>query len=100
VSVFAHVQCPRGGLIIPTHSPYDRQLLREHLEQLTGPAGSVRLGLDGEEWTVTRLHGMLRGCTNCSQPLKLLHCSRTAGRTSVCFTCVLASQDDIPGEGK
>ncbi len=94
VSEFAHVQCSRGGLIMPAYSPYDRQLLREHVQQLVGPVGSLQLGLDGDRWTVTRLGGRPHSCTECSQPLKLLHCSRSGDRTPMCIACVLASPDD------
>ena len=100
VSAFAHVQCSRGGLVMPAHSPYDRQLLRQHVERLVGPTDSVQLGLDGDEWTVTRLRGQPDSCTGCSQPLKLLHCSRVAGHTPMCFTCVLAAPNDAAWEDR
>jgi hypothetical protein len=94
VSDIAQVQCARGGLVLPACSPYDRQLLREHVEKLVAPCGSLQLGLDGNEWTITRLREELSSCTGCSQPLRLLRCRRTADDTLRCIRCVLSLSDD------
>jgi hypothetical protein len=93
VSEFAHVQCSSGGLILPAHSPYDRQVVRQHVQQLVGPIGSVQLGVDGNDWTVTRPNGQPHSCTECAQP-QLLRCSRADGRTPICIACVLAAPNE------
>jgi len=84
-----HVQSSRGGMVMSAHSPYDRQLLREHVERLVSPTGTLRLGLDGNEWIVTRLAGGSRRCHQCTEPLKRLGCRREDSSTTLCIACVL-----------
>ena len=75
---------------MPAGSPYDRQLLREHLEGLVPRVRSVRLGLDGMHWTVTRLGDARPFCTTCAEPRGALLCQRDNDAQSTCIACVMA----------
>ena len=66
VSDVAHMQFSGGGLVMPADSPYDRQLLREHVQTLIQPGSPLQLRLRGNEWTVTRLSGVDPCCTACA----------------------------------
>ena len=50
----AHVEGGSGTFVLPTHSPYDRQVLREHVELLAGRVPTLTLGVHGVRWTISR----------------------------------------------
>ena len=43
-----------GALFLPARTPYDRELLFEHLDLYAKRHGSIRVELDRREWTVKR----------------------------------------------
>jgi hypothetical protein len=47
-----------GGTIIPARSPYEREILIEHIDQCAKRYGSVRVELDRETWTIDCKHGV------------------------------------------
>jgi hypothetical protein len=82
---FAHILFAGGGLIVRVQTPYERELLVEHLEAYTGRHGSVRLELNRRQWTVTRDTGHREPCAACSRRLpKMTY--RSDGRT-LCGAC-------------
>jgi hypothetical protein len=74
---------------MPARSPYDRQLLREHVELLAGRLRTVQLGLDGTRWTVTRVEGQSPSCATCAEPRGVLRCSRADDHEPTCIACVM-----------
>jgi hypothetical protein len=63
----AHISFEGGGLIIPTHTPYERQLLFEHLEVSTKQHGSVRLEINRQHWTISMNNGSGKLCASCTR---------------------------------
>jgi hypothetical protein len=84
----AHVQGESGTFVVPSRSPYDRQMLREHVETLAGRAPTLRLGLHGTLWTITRPLPDAR-CTACTQLLARLSCTRAHEVAATCIDCAI-----------
>jgi hypothetical protein len=81
----AHISFEGGGLILPTQTPYQRELLIEHVELSAKGRGSVHLRLDDRQWTVTSKNGRSEACASCNQrPDKLTF--RFEGHT-LCGRC-------------
>ena len=98
-SNIAHVQGGSGIFVAPAQSPYDRQMLREHVERLVGHGSSLTLGLHGRQWIITRRSAANSPCSSCTQPLGRLSCSRGGEAGATCIDCALrpGGNDTIGG---
>ena len=85
-SSIAHVHGASGAFVVPAHSPYDRQLLREHIELLAGIG--TTLTIDGTCWQLTRGAVTDARCTACSRRVGRLSCSRKNETKATCIDCV------------
>ena len=94
-----HVQGGSGTFVAPAQSPYDRQILREHVERRVGHGATLTLGLHGRQWVITRLCAADSPCVSCTQPLGRLSCSRGGDVGATCIDCVLrpGGNDTIGG---
>jgi hypothetical protein len=63
----AHVSFPGGGLIVPAHTPYERELLFEHVEASTKRHGDVRFGFNRQQWRISLHNGRREVCASCSR---------------------------------
>jgi hypothetical protein len=82
----AHISFEGGGLILPAQTPYEQQLLFEHVEASTKRYGHVGLSAKGRHWTIS-LNAVLRQlCTRCPRLLQAFT-YRSAGR-NFCGHCV------------
>jgi hypothetical protein len=61
----AHISFKGGGLIVPVETPYERELLFEHVEVYTKRHRSVRLEVDRRQWTISRPNGRRELCASC-----------------------------------
>lgn len=64
----AHISFEGGGTILPARTPYDHQLLMEHLEVSTRRHGAIRLELRHRQWSITVNDGPAEPCTTCTLP--------------------------------
>ena len=87
----AHVEGGAGTMVLPTHSPYDRQMLREHVEQLAGRVPALTLGVHGVRWTISRRRSVDSRCSTCTQSLGRLSCSRAGETVASCIDCAVYS---------
>ena len=85
----AQVRCVHGTVVLPASDPYDRQLVREHVEELTRRVPDVTLAVDGGRWTVSRTRGAAGTCAKCAQRTPSVRCVRVDGRGAQCLDCVL-----------
>ena len=101
VSNIAHVEGGSGTFVASVHTPYDRELLREHVEKLAGRAALLTIGLRGTRWTVTRSIADSR-CTTCTRFLGRLSCSRGDDTGATCIKCVMqpGTTESTHGENK
>ena len=86
----AHVSFHGGGLIVPVHTPYDRQLLFEHVEASAKRHGDVRLDWRHQHWTVSLGNGQRKVCAACRRSLHKLLTYRCDGRI-LCAWCARKS---------
>ncbi len=63
----AHMSFQGGGLLLPAHTPYEREVLVECVEAATKRYGRVQLEVDGRQWTIRMSRGRQRICASCSQ---------------------------------
>jgi hypothetical protein len=83
----AQVQGDSGTFVVPAQSPYDRQMLREHIELLGGVGAT--LTIDGNRWQLTRRAAADPGCATCTRRGGHLRCSRDNEETATCIDCVI-----------
>jgi hypothetical protein len=80
----AHLSFRGGGLILPAHTPYERELLVECVEATTKRHGHLRLDVDGRHWTIRTSNGLHAVCGSCSQwPDDLSYPGGSSGALSV-----------------
>lgn len=83
----ARISHPNGGMILPAKSPYDLELVIEHVDLYAKRHGRVHLELNRRDWLVTMRNGELPGvCTACDQRLDSLTYANGVGR--LCGRCV------------
>ena len=85
----ARLQGESGTFVLPAHSPYERQLLREHLRRGSGRPSTLTLGTDGMRWTLTRHNPSDALCAACQRSLGRLSCSRAGMVGATCIDCAL-----------
>lgn len=90
----AHVQDGTGTFVLPAHSPYDRQILREHIEKVTRRVARLTLGVQGTQWIVTRGAPSDSRCACCTESVGALSCSRSTDTDTTCIDCAMRSQND------
>jgi hypothetical protein len=81
----AHISFIGGGVIMPSHTPYEREILVQHVEAATKRHGSVRLAVDRQDWTISVSAQHRAVCTRCSRRAGVLT-YRFAG-TTLCTPC-------------
>lgn len=65
----AHISFEGGGLILPVRTPYEHEVLMEHLEVSTRRHGSIRLDLHRRRWNISMSDGADDPCTSCTRPV-------------------------------
>jgi hypothetical protein len=92
----AHVSFPGGGLFLPARSPYDRQMLVEHIAARVRSRGHVQVLLDEQRWMVHLNRGAARAC--CSSCGEAVDCTCHRGVDSsigYCLACALGPATDL-----
>jgi hypothetical protein len=83
----ARISHPNGGLILPAKSPYEIELVIEHVGLHAKRHGRVRLELNRRDWLVTVCNGGPPGrCTGCAQRIETLTYANGSGQ--LCARCV------------
>lgn len=82
----ARISFHGGALFLPVKTPYDREVLFEHLDLYAKRHGSVRVELNRREWMVTRSNGgEPPACSLCSRRLDVL--AFALGGRTLCGFC-------------
>lgn len=75
-----------GGIIVPAKTPYDRELLFEHVSSLAKRYGQVHLALTGGRWEVVAVAASDPAtCRRCTQPVRRL--VYRSGLRTLCTWC-------------
>lgn len=93
-SRMAQLQGDSGTFVVSSHSPYDRQILRQHIKSLAG-SGAL-LTIDGNRWRLARRAAADPDCATCARRGGHLRCSRDDEDTATCIDCVMGRIDANP----
>jgi hypothetical protein len=86
-----------GSMTLPADTPYDRQVLADHLAALIRRHGVVRLTAGRRAWWLTLTDRAVQGqCDLCLRPLQ--YGVRHTGEGLMCIAC--ASRRVIPSEAE
>jgi len=94
----AHVHGETGTFVVSAHSPYDRQMLREHVEILARRGAALTVGMHGTRWIITRHESADSRCVACTQFLGRVSCSRDDEAATTCLDCVMQAANNVPME--
>ena len=92
----AHVSFPGGGMFLPARSPYDRQMLVEHIADRVRSKGRVQVLLDEQRWMVHLNRGLPRAlCSSCGDAVDST-CHRAADDgVAYCLSCALGPASEL-----
>ena len=98
VSNFAQVQGASGTFVLPAHTPYERQMLREHLAGRVGHLSTLTLGIYGKRWIITRHNATNSLCASCTRSVGRLSCNQDDGGCTTCIDCAMRPENGNPME--
>ncbi len=87
----AHVSFSGGGMFLPARTPYDRQILVEHVGAYLQANGRVQVLVEGQRWVVQLAQdSAVSSCSSCGCSTESA-CRSTAHREALyCMTCAFA----------
>lgn len=93
----AHVSFAGGGLFVPVRSPYDRQLLVDHVLDRVRVKGTVQVLVDRERWLVQRLRDShTAGCCRCGSAVDAACCRAVHHTARYCVACAFTTDRSVP----
>ena len=98
VSSTAQVQGVSGTFVVPVCTPYERQMLREHLARRVGHLSTLTLGMHGKRWIITRHNATNSRCANCTRSVGRLSCNQDDGGCPTCIDCAMRPENADPME--
>ena len=101
-SGIAHVSFSGGGIFLPARTPYDRQMLVEHVVDRAHSRGQVQVLLGEQRWMVHAKRGALAlCCSSCSNTVDAACYSSPQSSGALCVRCAFAEMTAgaiLPGE--
>ncbi len=88
----AHVSFTGGGIVLPARSPYDRQVLIEHVTHRVHTQGRVQVLVDDGRWMVHAHRGAAIGCARCGHVGDSVCYSDATGEVAYCVRCALGDR--------
>ena len=86
----AHLTFVGGGLLLPARTPYERQLLQEHVLDRARHKDQLRVRVDRKDWTVERPtaeHPFV--CGRCKRQLTVAALHTPRQPETYCVACAL-----------
>jgi len=84
----AHISSAGGGVFIPARTPYDRQMLVEHIAARVRSRGEIRVTVDARSWLVRLNRAPLsQHCAHCGQPLRAACYAAGLDGPAYCVSC-------------
>ncbi|MFI5365153.1 MAG: hypothetical protein ACHQ4J_05975 [Candidatus Binatia bacterium] len=91
----AYVSFPGGGIFMPARSPYDRQMLIEHIADRVRSKGQVQVLIDNQRWMVHLNRGPSADCCEgCGYTRDPACYSPTIGDGAYCVKCAFGAYVD------
>jgi len=83
-------------MFLPTRSPYDRQMLVEHIANRVRSKGHVQVLLDEQRWMVHLTRGAARpACASCGDTADTACYRAPDDAVAYCVTCALGLGDIV-----
>lgn len=90
----AHVSFAGGGTFLPARSPYDRQLLAEHVRERVRTKGQVQVLMGDQLWMMYRNRGSSTRCARCGVAAPIACHFSGSGNACFCVVCALEAGVD------
>ncbi len=89
----AHVSFPGGGMFLPVRTPYDRQILVEHVGAYLNANGRVQVLVEGQRWMVQLTRDSpVPSCSSCGCSMDSA-CNSSVHREAVyCMMCAFGGR--------
>ncbi len=88
----AHVSFTGGGIFLPARSPYDRQLLAEHVRERVQAKGQVQVLMGDHLWMMHRHRGTTTYCAWCGEAASIACHFGGSGDACYCVACALEAE--------
>ena len=86
----AHIVFSGGGLIVPAWTPYERQLLTEHILASVHHKQQVRVSIGRRAWLVEQADEERPiVCSLCDRPINHAVCHELGSPAAFCVACAL-----------
>ncbi|HVO23769.1 MAG TPA: hypothetical protein VMW56_09085 [Candidatus Margulisiibacteriota bacterium] len=85
----AHVSFAGGGTFLPARSPYDRQLLAEHVRERVRAKGQVQVLMGDNLWMMYRKRDRNTRCARCGVAAPIACHFSGSGEACYCVACAL-----------
>lgn len=86
----AHIVFRDGGFIAPARTPYECQLLKEHVLASVHHKEQMRIDIGRQNWLVKRAdieHRIV--CSFCDRPINAAVCHELGSPVAFCVACAL-----------
>ena len=94
----AHVSFTGGGIFVPARTPYDRQMLIEHVVDRVRSKGQVQVSVDNQRWLVHLVLGLSTArCWSCGNSADAVCYPTACGEVVYCVRCALSGREHIAG---
>ncbi len=86
----AYIVFAGGGLILPAQTPYDRQVLREHVLNRAHHKEDLRIDVDRRTWLVDRSDERRKSlCERCKRQITVAALHAPHSTICLCVSCAL-----------
>lgn len=86
----AHLTFDGGGLVLPARTPYERELLREHVLSYARHKEQMQLAVDRRTWVIDRPSANRPFvCDRCQRQLTAAALHTPQSRAFYCVACAL-----------
>lgn len=89
----AHVSYLGGGMFMPVRTPYDRQLLMDHIRDRAHSKSRVQVLIDKRRWLVDRFTAPTVHCSCCGERSNSACYDPLDDRSVYCIPCAFGSDD-------
>jgi len=88
----AHISYRGGGMFLPVRTPYDRQVLVEHITDRVRNKSRVQVLIDKHRWLIDRFGAASVHCSSCGQSLDAACYDPLEDSTAFCIDCIFGTE--------
>jgi len=93
----AKLTFPGGGIVLPGRTPYERELLVEHIQYHVRRRSALHLELDGHNWSIVFDDSFESDhCATCQRTTDIHAGNHMIKHATFCLRCVIAPRSSDP----